>query len=158
VTTASRSSNGTGLGEAVAALRSTDRRLLKSGAPAHDFTTEERRRGAQRTNEIKRERAARRREAKAEPLDLAEKLYLLEADKMLLLQTFNRLSQELICSDCRRALAAVELVLKYLVRPGLPKEPGLAAAATTVTEQIRELGFDAEAEDVAAKILRPGRA
>jgi hypothetical protein len=77
---------------------------------------------------------------------------------MLLLQTFNRLSQELICSDCRRALAAVELVLKYLVRPGLPKEPGLAAAATTVTEQIRELGFDAEAEDVAAKILRPGRA
>jgi hypothetical protein len=73
---------------------------------------------------------------------------------MLLLQTFNRLSQELSCSDCRRALAAVELVLKYLVRPRLPKEPGLAAAATTITEQIRELGFGAEAEDIATDVLR----
>jgi len=54
---------------------------------------------------------------------LAEQLYLLEADKMLLLQAFNRLSQELTCSDCRHALTAVELVLKYLVRPRLPKEP-----------------------------------
>jgi hypothetical protein len=60
--------------DALAALRSVERRRLKSGAPAHDFTTEERRRGAQRTNEIKRERAAKRQEAKAEPLDLAEKL------------------------------------------------------------------------------------
>ena len=48
---------------------------------------------------------------------------------MLLLQAFNRLSQELACSDCRHALTAVELVLKYLVRPRLPKEPGLGAAA-----------------------------
>jgi len=106
VTTASRSSNGNGNGrssDALAVVRSIEKRRLKSGAPAHDFTTEERRRGAQRTNEIKRERAARSREAKEEPLDLAEKLYMLEADKMLLLQTFNRLSQELSCSDCRRA-------------------------------------------------------
>jgi hypothetical protein len=42
---------------------------------------------------------------------------LLEADKMLLLQAFNRLSQELSCSDCRPALVAAELVLTYLVRP-----------------------------------------
>jgi hypothetical protein len=130
-----------------------ERRRLRSGAPAHDFTTEERRRGAQRTNEIKRERAASR-EAKAEPLDLAEKLYMLEADKMLLLQTLNRLSQELSCSDCRRALAAVELVLKHLVRPCMPRKPGLAAAATTITEQIRDLGFDAEAESIATEVLR----
>jgi hypothetical protein len=64
----------------VAALRrlpNVERRLLKSGAPAHDFTTEERRRGAQRTNEIKQERAAPRRAASEEPLDLAEKLYLI---------------------------------------------------------------------------------
>jgi hypothetical protein len=135
-------------------VRSIEKRRLKSGAPAHDFTTEERRRGAQRTNEIKRERAARSREAKEEPLDLAEKLYMLEADKMLLLQTFNRLSQELSCSDCRRALAAVELVLKYLVKPRMPRKPGLAAAATMITEQIRELGFDAEAENIAAEVLR----
>jgi hypothetical protein len=161
VTTASRSTNGNvngRSGDALAALHNVERRLLKSGAPAHDFTTEERRRGAQRTNEIKRERAAKRPEAKAEPLDLAEKLYLLEADKLILIQAFNRLSQELSCSDCRRALGAVELVLKYLGRPRLQKEPGFAAAATTVTEQIRELGFDAEAEDIAAKMLRPGRA
>jgi hypothetical protein len=57
-----------------------------------------RRRGAQRTNEIKRERAARRIAAADEPLDLAEKLYLLQADKHLLIQAFNRLSQELCCS------------------------------------------------------------
>jgi hypothetical protein len=139
-------------------VRSVERRRLKSGARAHDFTTEERRRGAQRTNEIKRERATKRREAEAEPLDLAEKLYLLEADKMLLLQTFNRLSQELSCSDCRHALVAAELVLKHLVRPRLPKEPGLGAAATTITERIRELGFDAEAEDIAAGLLRPDNA
>jgi hypothetical protein len=79
-------------------MRSVEERRLKSGAPAHDFTTEERRRGAQRTNEIKRERAGKRHQARGEPLDLAEALYLLEADKMLLLQTFNRLSQELSCS------------------------------------------------------------
>jgi hypothetical protein len=122
VTTASRSSNGNGNGrssDVLAAPRSVERRRLKSGAAAHDFTTEERRRGAQRTNEIKRERTARRRE-KAEPLDLAEKLYLLKADQMLLLQTFNRLSSELSCSDCRHALVAAELVLKHLVRPRLP--------------------------------------
>jgi hypothetical protein len=85
--TAARSRNADGHSSgAVAALRragTVERRRLRSGAPAHDFTTEERRRGAQRTNEIKRERAASR-EAKAEPLDLAEKLYMLEADKMLL--------------------------------------------------------------------------
>ena len=138
-------------------VRSIEKRRLKSGAPAHDFTTEERRRGAQRTNEIKRERTARRRE-KAEPLDLAEKLYLLKADQMLLLQTFNRLSSELNCSDCRHALAAAGLVLKYLGRPRLPREPGLGAAAITITERIRELGFDAEAEDIAAELLRPGNA
>jgi len=93
-------------------------------------------------------------EAKAEPLDLAEKLYLLEADKMLMLKTFNRLSQELSCSDCRHALVAAKLVLKHLVRPRLPKEPGLGAAATAITERIRELGFDAEAEDVATNVPR----
>ena len=156
MTTASRSTNGNVNGRSSAALaarRSIERRRLKSGAAAHDFTTEERRRGAQRTNEIKRERAARRRE-KAELLDPAEKLYLLKADQMLLLQTFNRLSQELNCSDCRHALAAAGLVLKHLVRPRLPKEPGLGAAAITITEQIRELGFDAEAEDIAAEMLR----
>jgi len=155
VTTASRSSNGTGRpNEAVAALCRTDRRLLKSGAPAHTFTTEERRRGAKRANEIKRERAARRRDAEADPLDLAEKLYFLQADKLLLVQAFNRLSQELACSDCRRALSAVELVLKYLVRPRLPKRPGLLSAGTAITEQVRELGFNAEAEDLATEILR----
>lgn len=155
MTTASRSSNGNGNGHSAEALATV--RRLKSGAPAHDFTAEDRRRGAQRTNELKRERAASR-AANAEPLDLAEKLYLLEADKMLLLQTFNRLSQELSCSDCRRALVAAELVLKYLVRPRLPKEPGLGAAAITITERIRELGLDAEAEDIAAEMLRPGNA
>jgi len=157
VTTASRSTNGNGNGrssDALAALRGVERRRLRSRAAAHDFTTEERRRGAQRTNEIKRERAARRREAKDEPLDLAEKLYLLKADQMLLLQTFNRLSSELNCSDCRHALAAAGLVLKYLVQPRLPREPGLGAAASTITERIRELGFDAEAEDIAANVLR----
>jgi hypothetical protein len=155
VTTASRSSNGSGRSnEAVAALRGTDRRLLKSGAPAHTFTTEERRRGAHRTNEIKRERAAKRRAATDEPLDLAEKLYLLQADKHLLLQAFNRLSQELCCSDCRRALAAVELVLKYLVKPGMEKEPGLVAAASRITQQVRDIGFNAEAEKVANEVLR----
>jgi hypothetical protein len=40
----------------------------------------------------------------------------------------------------------------------LPREPGLGAAAITITEQIRELGFDAEAEDIAAELLRPGNA
>lgn len=65
------------------------------------------------------------------PLDLAEKLYLLEAYKLLLLQAFNRLSQELTRSDCRRALDAVELVLKYLVRPLLPKEPGSTCSRRT---------------------------
>jgi hypothetical protein len=157
VTTASRSSNGNGSGrskEALAALRSVERRRLKSGAPAHDFTAEERRRGAQRTNEIKRERAARRIAAADEPLDLAEKLYLLQADKHLLIQAFNRLSQELCCSDCRRALAAVELVLKYLVRPGMQTEPGLAAAASRITQQVRDLGLNAEAEQVATDVLR----
>ena len=119
---------------------------------------EERRRGAQRTNDIKRKRAAKRRKVKPEPLDLAEQLYLLKADKMQLLQTFNRLSQELSCSDCRRALAASELVLKHLVRPCLPKEPGLGAAAIAITERIRDLGLDGEAEDMAAEILRPGNA
>jgi hypothetical protein len=140
----------------VAALRRTgsvQKRRLRSGAVAHDFTTEERRRGAQRTNEIKRERAASRREAKDEPLDLAEKLTHLQADKLLLIQAFNRLSQELSCSDCRSALAAVELVLKYLVKPRM-KEPGLLVAATTITERIRELGFDAEAEVIATEVLR----
>ena len=155
MTTASRSRNGTGRSsDAVVALRSPDTRLLKSGAPAHDFTTEERRRGAQRTNEIKRERAVRRRDAEEDPLDLGEKLTHLQADKLLLIQAYNRLSQELSCSDCRRALAAVELVLKYLVKPRIPKEPGLLVAATAITERIRELGFDAEAEDIATKVLR----
>jgi hypothetical protein len=140
--------------DALAARRSVERRPLKSGAPAHDFTNEERRRGARRTNEIKRERAARRRDAEADPLDLAEKLTHLQADKLLLIQAFNRLSQELSCSHCRRALAAVELVLKYLVKPRMPRKPGLAAAATMITEQIRELGFDAEAENIAAEVLR----
>ena len=37
-----------------------------------------------------------------------------------------------------------------LVRPRLQREPGLGAAAITITERIRELGFDAEAEDIAA--------
>lgn len=129
-------------------------RRLKSGAPAHEFTTDERRRGAQRTNEIKRERAARRLAATDEPLDLAEKLYFLQADKHLLLQAFNRLSQELCCSDCRRALAAVELVLKYLVRPGIQKEPGMAVAASRITQEVRDLGFNAEAEEIATKVLR----
>jgi hypothetical protein len=141
----------------VAALRRTgsiEKRRLRSGAVAHNFTTEERRRGAQRTNEIKRQQAARRRVASDEPLDLAERLYLLQADKHLLLQAFNRLSQELCCSDCRRALAAVELVLKYLVKPGMQKEPGLAAAASRITQQVRALGFDAEAEEVANEVLR----
>jgi hypothetical protein len=155
VTTASRSSNGTGrTHDARAALRSKESRLLKSGAPAHDFTTEDRRRGAQRTNEIKRERAASRRADENDPLDLAEKLLHLQADKLLLSQAFNRLSQELNCSDCRRALAAVELVLKYLVKPHTPKEPGILVAANAITERIRELGFSAEAEDVATKVLR----
>lgn len=77
---------------------------------------------------------------------------------MLLLDAFNRLSQELGCSDCRRALAAVELVLRYLVRPRLANEPGLGAAAITITARIRELGLNAEAEDVAAALLRPGDA
>jgi hypothetical protein len=40
----------------------------------------------------------------------------------------------------------------------LPKEPGLGAAAITITERIRELGLDAEAEDIAAEMLRPGNA
>lgn len=75
---------------------------------------------------------------------------------MLLLQTFNRLSQELNCSDCRRGLGAVEHVLKYLVRPRLRKEPGLGAATITITERIRELGLDAKAEDIVAEILAPG--
>jgi hypothetical protein len=123
-------------------------------AVAHDFTTEERRRGAQRTNEIKRKRAARRIAAADEPLDLAEKLYLLQADKHLLIQALNRLSQELCCSDCRRALAAIELVLKYLVKPGMQKEPGFAVAASTITQQVRELGFNAEVEKVATDGLR----
>ena len=137
--------------EGLAALRSgKTRRQLKNGAPAHAFTTEERRRGAERTNEIKRERAARIRETQAEPLDLAEKLYLLTADKTLLIQTFNRLSQELHCSDCGHALRAVDLVLKYLA----PKAPGIGAAATAITDRIRELGFDAEAEDIAREELR----
>jgi hypothetical protein len=143
--------------DAVAALRRTgnvERRRLRSGAVAHDFTTEERQRGARRTNEIKRERAARRRAASEEPLDLAEKLYFLQADKHLLVQVFNRLSQELCCSDCRCALAAVELVLKYLVKPGMQKEPGLAAAASRITQQVRDLGFSAEAENVANDVLR----
>jgi len=140
--------------DSLPALRSLERRRLKSGAPAHDFTTAERRRGAQRTNEIKRERAAKRRKAEAEPLALAEQLCLLKGDKMLLSQAFNRLSHELSCSDCRRALTAVELVLKYLVRPRSPKEPGFGAAAITITERIRELGLDLEAEDVAAEMLR----
>jgi hypothetical protein len=77
----------------VAALRRTgsvEKRRLRSGAVAHDFTTEERRRGAQRTNEVKRERAARRREAKDEPLDLAEKLTHLQADKLLLIQAVRK--------------------------------------------------------------------
>jgi hypothetical protein len=58
VTTASRSRNGgygNGNGRSSAGLagpRSVERRRLKSGAPAHAFTTEERRRGAERTNEI----------------------------------------------------------------------------------------------------------
>jgi hypothetical protein len=158
VTTASRSSNGNGhLSEAVAALRrvpNVERRLLKSGAPSHDFTTGERQRGAQRTNEIKRERAAQRRAVSEEPLDLAEKLYFLQADKHLLLQAFNRLSRELCCSDCRRALAAVELVFKYLVKPAMQKEPGLAAAASRITQEVRDLGFNAEAEKVANEVLR----
>jgi hypothetical protein len=146
--------SGNGNGRSNEAL--SELRRLKSGAVAHEFTMEERRRGAQRTNEIKRKRAAKRRETDAEPLELAEEFYLLKADKMLLLQTFNRLSQELNCSDCRRGLAAVELVLKYLVRPRLRKEPGLGAAAITITERIRELGLDAKAEDIVAEILRPG--
>ena len=58
------------------------------------------------------------------------------------------------CSDCRRALSAVELVLKYLVRPRLPKRPGLISAATAITEQVRELGFNAEAENIATEVLR----
>jgi len=142
--------------DAKAALRSEERRLLKSGAPAHDFTTEDRRRGAQRTNEIKRERAARRRNE--DQLDLAEKLLHLQADKLLLNQAFNRLSQELNCSDCRRALAAVELVLKYVVKPLATKEPGILVAASAITERIRDLGFDAEAEKVATDVLRSNRA
>jgi hypothetical protein len=36
----------------------TPKRRLKSGNPAHELTTDERRRGAERTNEIKRERRA----------------------------------------------------------------------------------------------------
>jgi len=157
VTTASRSRNGNGRSrEAVAAVRRLEdgKRRLRSGAAAHEFTTEERRRGAQRTNEIKRERAARRRAASEEPLDLAERLYFLQADKRLLIQAFNRLSQELCCSDCRRALAAVELVLKYLVKPAMQKEPGLVAAASKITQQVRDLGFSAEAENVANDVLR----
>jgi hypothetical protein len=155
VTTANQSRNGSHRrDEAVAALGDSATRLLKSGAPAHDFTTEDRRRGAQRTNEIKRDRAARRRAASEEPLDLAEKLYFLQADKRLLVQAFNRLSQELCCSDCRRALAAVELVLRYLVKPAMQKEPGLVAAASRITEQVRDLGFSAEAEKVANEVLR----
>jgi len=118
---------------------------------------EERRRGALRTNEIKRERAAKRREAKPELLDRAEQLYLLKADKMLVLQAFNRLSQELGCSDCRRALAAVELVLKYLVRPRLPKERGLGAAAIAIGERIRDLGLDPEVEEIVGQMLRGDR-
>ena len=157
MTTATRSSNGKGNGNGHKAVAAAAIRQLKSGAPAHTFSTDERRRGAERTNEIKRERAAKRRAAKCDPLDLAEQLYLLKADKMLLLDAFNRLSQELSCSDCRRALAAVELVLKYLVRPRLPNEPGLGAAAITITARIRELGLNAEAEDVAAALLRPGK-
>jgi len=146
------------LNEARAALLGVERRRLKSGAPAHDFTTEERRRGAHRTNEIKRERAARRHDSKPEPVDLAEQLCLLKADKMLVLKAFNRLSAELSCSDCRRALAAVELVLKYIARPGLPKESGLGGAAIAITQRIRELGLSAEAEDIAAEMMRPGNA
>jgi hypothetical protein len=42
--------NGNGhSAEAVAGVR-----RLKSGAPAHEFTPEERRRGAERTNELRR--------------------------------------------------------------------------------------------------------
>ena len=36
----------------------TPKHRLKSGNPAHELTTDERRRGAERTNEIKRERRA----------------------------------------------------------------------------------------------------
>jgi hypothetical protein len=73
----------------------------------------------------------------------------------LVVQAFNRLSQELCCSDCRRALAAVELVFKYLVKPAVQKERGLlAAAASRITEQVRELGFSPEAEKVADEMLR----
>jgi len=45
-------------------------------------------------------------------------------------------------------------VLKYLVKPRMRTEPGLLVAATAITERIRELGFDAEAEGVATKVLR----
>jgi hypothetical protein len=79
---------------------------------------------------------------------------LLQADKHLLIPAFNRLSQELCCSDCRRALATIELVLEYLVEPGMQKEPGFAVAASTITQQVRELGFNAEAEKVATDVLR----
>jgi hypothetical protein len=58
--------------EAATEERSSRARLHNGGAAARSPT-----------HEIKRERAASR-EAKAEPLDLAEKLYMLEADKMLL--------------------------------------------------------------------------
>jgi hypothetical protein len=34
----------------------------------------------------------------------------------------------------------------------------LGAAAITITERIREHGFDAEAEDIAAELLSPGNA
>jgi hypothetical protein len=132
VTRPTRSSNGNG--------RSSEAfRRLKSGALAHEFTTEERRRGAQRTNEIKRERAAKRRQAEEEAAEYGE-----GADKLLLLEAVERLQQELHCSDCRVALAAAELLLKYLLGPpGRTEEPGLLAPALAFAERMEQGGAHA---------------
>ena len=108
MTTASRSSNGSVNGgsiDALGALGRVERRRLKSEALAHDFTTEERQRGAQRTNEIKRERATAPREAQVSE-EAIDTIYLLTADKLVLQQTLNRLSAELCVARIASTLSS----------------------------------------------------
>jgi hypothetical protein len=97
---------------------------------------EERRRGAERTNEIKRERAAKRRRAEEEAARYSE-----AADRLLLLDVVARLKQELRCSDCRVALVAAELILKYLLGPpGRTEESGLLGPLLAFAERVEEGG------------------
>lgn len=105
----------------------TPKRQLKNGNPAHELTTEDRRRGAERTNELKRQR----REA-------AENKLLLAVDEAI-----DCLIDELRAKGADRTRAAVHILDRVLGKATQHIEGRLELRrAELIEEAKRELHAD----------------